>query len=417
MPTQADAIKHGPEPHEVAISKRRLVLILGLLTAFGAFSIDMYLPGIPTIAGEFKADVAALQGTLASFFLGLSLGQMIYGPLSDRLGRRPPLLFGCALYSLACIGCAFASSVEMLVGMRFVQALGGCAGMVIGRSVVRDLYDLQGTARMFSLLMLVFGLAPITAPYIGGQILVHFGWRTIFAFLCAFGVICFCLVFFWLPETVPHQNRRRLGPAEVFALYGRLLVDRRFIGYALVSSLTAGVLFTYICGSPFVFIELNGIRPERYGLIFGTNSVGLILSAQFNRFLLSRHGSARILGWALRAMTASAILLAVFTVTNVGGFPVMLVLLFCCISSMGLVQPNAMAVGLAHYRVDAGSASALMGAMQPAVGALVGVLIGLLHNGTALPMVGIIAVFAVAALLILTFFTVAPDSSAEPHRR
>lgn len=409
MATQPHQSDHKSRLAELRISQRRLVIILGLLTAFGAFSIDMYLPGIPTIAEEFKSDVGTLQGTLASFFLGLSLGQIVYGPLSDRLGRKLPLLFGCGLYSVSCLGCAVASSVEILVVMRFIQALGGCAGMVIGRSVVRDLFDLQGVARMFSLLMLVFGLAPITAPFIGGQILVHLGWRFIFLILCAFGLLCFALVLFWLPETVSRQNRRRLGPVQVLRLYGRLLWDRRFVGYALVSSLTAGVLFAYICGSPFVFIELNGVRPEHFGFIFGTNSVGLILSAQFNRYLLSRHASVRILKWALMAMTISAALLLLLTMLGgVGGFPAMLVLLFCCISSMGLVQPNTMAIALAHYKADAGSASALLGAMQPALGFLVGVLVGAFHNGTAVPMVAIIGGSAVVAFVVLNVFTIPP---------
>jgi DHA1 family bicyclomycin/chloramphenicol resistance-like MFS transporter len=389
-------------------SVARLAILLGTLTSFGPLSIDFYLPGLPAIAREFQTETAVAQQTLAVFFVGLALGQAFYGPLSDRFGRRQPLFFGCILYALASLGCAFAPSIQSLVALRFAQALGGCAGIVIARSIVRDLFDERESARMYSFLILVLGLAPITAPLIGGQILALSGWRAIFYVLCGFGLVCLGLVFFALSETLPVERRTRASFGTVLRIYGSLLVDGRFMGYALAGGLASGALFAYIAGSPFVFIELNGVPPERFGLLFGTNAFGLILASQFNRRLLVRYYSGQILTAALAVIAISGLLLAVITVTGIGGFPGMLVLLFCCIASMGLVLPNATAMAMAPFGKQAGSASALLGALQFAIGAAAGALVGALDNGTALPMVGIIACCGVAAYLVLHWMTLRP---------
>jgi DHA1 family bicyclomycin/chloramphenicol resistance-like MFS transporter len=393
------------------ISYTRLAITLGVLSAFGPLSIDMYLPGLPAIAREFTTDTAAVQQTLAVFFFGLSLGQIFFGPIADRLGRRRPLLIGCALYALASVGCALAPSLGSLVAMRFAQALGGCAGVVISRSVVRDLFDQRESARMYSFLMLVMGLAPITAPLIGGQILIAFGWRAIFLTLSGFGLLCLFLVFFSLPETLPVERRAQRAPqsatgaglGEVLRVYASILVDGRFMGYALAGGLASGAMFAYIAGSSFVFIELNGVPPERFGLLFGANAIGLITTSQINRWLLARHPGAHILTLALAFMAASGLLLLGVTATGIGGFPGMLVALFCCIASIGFVGPNSTAAAMAPYGQRAGSAAALLGAMQFACGAASGALVSLLDNGTALPMVGTIALCSVAAFLVLQF--------------
>lgn len=389
-------------------SYAKLAIMLGILTAFGSLSIDMYLPGLPAIAREFHTDTAAAQQTLAVFFIGLALGQALYGPLSDRLGRRRPLLFGCGLYALASIGCALAPSIESLIGLRFAQALGGCAGIVIVRSVVRDLFDEHESARMYSFLMLVLGLAPITAPLVGGQILLFFGWRAIFVGLCAFGLMCVLLVLFVLTETLPPEHRSRAGLGAVLRTYAGLLVDGRYMGYTLALALTSGALFAYIAGSPFVFIELNGVPPEYFGLIFGTNALGLILATQFNRWLLAHYYSSQILKIALTITAGSGLLLAAVTVTGSGGFVGMLVVLFCCVASVGLVLPNATAAAMAPFGKQAGSASALLGSLQFAAGAGTGALISALHNGTALPMVGTIAACGGAAFVSLHLLALRP---------
>jgi len=378
-----------------------LTVILGMLTAFGSLSIDMYLPGLPAIARELNADAAAAQRTLAVFFLGMALGQVLYGPISDRLGRRGPLIVGCALYALACMGCALAPSIRLLMGFRFAQALGACAGTVIARSVVRDLFDPRDSARMYSFLMLMMGLAPITAPLIGGQILVAFGWRAIFVVLSGFGLACLTAALLGLPETLAPERRSQVGLGAALRAYGGLLTDGRFMAYTAASALAVGAMFAYIAGSPFVFIELHGVRPERYGFLFGANALGLVSASQLNHWLLRHYGSGQILRVGLGIMAGSGLLLLAATALAVGGFGGMLVLLFCCIATYGLVQPNAVALAMAPHGRQAGVASALIGGCQSTLGAAVGALVGLLHNGTALPMAGVIAACATAACFTL----------------
>jgi DHA1 family bicyclomycin/chloramphenicol resistance-like MFS transporter len=394
-------------------SYAKLAIILGTLSAFAPLSIDMYLPALPTIAADFNTDISVIQQTLAVFFIGLSMGQTIYGPIADRVGRRGPLLFGSALYMLACIGCAFAPTVQSLILLRLAQALGGCAGIVISRSIVRDLFDQQESARMYSFLMLVMGLAPITAPLIGGQLLLHFGWRSIFITLSAFGLLCFLMVAFVLPETLPAERRTRSGLGEALRAYGEILTNRTFMGYAVSAGLASSAMFAYISGSPFVFIELNGVAPERFGLLFGANAIGLIGAAQINRWLLTRYAGVKILQTALAFTASMGILLFIVTATGFGGFPALLIVLFFCIASTGLVGPNATAAAMAPYAQRAGSAAALIGALQFVFGAVAGSLIGFLHNGTALPMAGVIALCAVSAFLVLQFLALrAPTRSA-----
>ena len=380
-------------------STLRLTLILGILTAFGSVSIDMYLPGLPAIGREFHADTAATQLTLSIFFIGLAVGQALYGPISDRWGRRQPLLIGCAIYALASLGCALASSIESLIALRFAQALGGCAGMVISRSVVRDLYDAQESARMYSFLMLVMGLSPIVAPLIGGQLLIIVGWRAIFWLQASFGIGCLVMVAIGLPETLPAVRRTTTGVWHALALYGRLLADRQFLGYALAGGFIFGGLFAYISGSPFVFIELYNVAPEHYGLIFGANAFGLIAASQINRWLLIRYRSDAILAAMFALAAAAGLVLVLMAITGIGGLAGLLPPLFIYIASVGLIGPNATAMAMASYGRAAGSASALFGTLQFAIGAGSGALVGSLYKGTALPMAGIIAVCGVAALI------------------
>lgn len=382
-------------------SYARLALILGVLAAFGPLSIDMYLPALPTIAAEFGTTTAAVQQTLSAFFVGLSLGQLFYGPISDRLGRRRPLLFGCAMYTVVSLGCAFAPSVAGLMGLRFLQALGSSAGVVIGRSVVRDLFDERESARMYSFLVLVMGIAPITAPLIGGQLLLLFGWRAIFFVLAGFGLFCLLLVWLGLEESLPQERRSREGLGSALRSYGGLLADPRYMGFALAGGLASAAMFAYISGSPFVFIELNGVPPEQFGFFFGANAFGLIVASQLNRKLLERYSSTQLLAAALSVTAGAATLLFAVTLAGLGGFPLMLALLFITIASTGMVGPNATALAMAPYGRKAGSASALLGATQFMAGALAGALVGLLANGTALPMTGVIALCGAGAWAVL----------------
>lgn len=378
----------------------KLTFMLGALTALGPLSIDMYLPSFQAIARDLTASPAQVQLTLAVFFVALGIGQAFYGPLSDRFGRRRPLCFGLALYVLASAGCALARSIEALVAWRFAQALGGCAGMVIARAVVRDRFDEREAARFFSLLILVTGLAPILAPSIGGQILVFFSWRAIFWTLAGFALVGFITATFMLPESLPPERRTEGGVATALRVYSRLLRDRAFMRYALSGALVISGMFAYIFGSPFVFMQIYGVRPERFGWIFGAIALGLISASQLNRVVLARVAGARILSHALVVTAAAGVILLVMAWTGVGGLAGLLGPLFIYIASLGFVLPNVIATALGPQGRNAGTASALLGTLQFGAGATVGALLGVLGDGTAVPMAGLIAACGLSALLV-----------------
>jgi len=366
------------------------LLILGALMAFAPMSIDMYLPSLPTIAAEFGENPAAAQFTLASFFIGLALGQALHGPLADRYGRKPPLYAGLALYTVASVGCALASDIATLTAWRFVQAVGGCAGIVIARAVVRDRFDAHTSARVYSLLMLVMGLAPILAPIIGGWILVLAGWRAIFATLALFGLVCLLVSWRYLPETRPADTVSSSGIGAALRVYGELLRDRRFIGYTLSGGFAHAGLFAYITGSPHVFIELYGVPAWAYGWLFGLNALGLIASSQINRRLLLRYSADAILRRANRTTVVLGLALLMVAAGGWGGLPMLLIPLFGYLASLGFTAPNAMAEALADQGVRAGSASALIGTLQFGVATVSSALVGLL-GGSALSMTAVIA--------------------------
>jgi len=378
----------------------KLTFMLGSLTALGPLSIDMYLPSFQAIACDLTASPAQVQLTLAVFFVALGIGQAFYGPLSDRFGRRRPLCFGLALYVLASAGCALARSIEALVAWRFAQALGGCAGMVIARAVVRDRFDEREAARFFSLLILVTGLAPILAPSIGGQILVFFSCRAIFWTLAGFALVGFITATFVLPESLPPERRTEGGVATALRVYSRLLRDRAFMRYALSGALVISGMFAYIFGSPFVFMQIYGVRPERFGWIFGAIALGLISASQLNRVVLARVAGARILSHALVVTAAAGVILLVMAWTGVGGLAGLLGPLFVYIASLGFVLPNVIATALGPQGRNAGTASALLGTLQFGAGATVGALLGVLGDGTAVPMAGLIATCGLSALLV-----------------
>jgi len=378
----------------------KLAVLLGALTAFGPLSIDMYLPSFQAISRELAARPAQVQLTLAVFFVALGIGQAFYGPVSDRYGRKRPLCCGLALYVLASAGCALARSIEALIVWRFAQAIGGCAGMVIARAVVRDRFDEREAARFFSLLMLVTGLAPIMAPSVGGQIVVFFSWRVIFWTLAGFGLLCCVTVAILLPESLPAERRTQGGVGEALRVYARLLRDRPFMRYALSGALVISGMFTYIFGSPFVFMQIYGVRPERFGWIFGSIALGLISASQLNRFLLARVAGTGILSRALVVTAAAGIVLLIMAWTGTGGLLGLLAPLFVYIASLGFVLPNVIATALASQGRNAGTAAALLGTLQFGAGATVGMLLGALGDGTAVPMAALIATCGLAALVI-----------------
>ncbi|KIQ03319.1 MULTISPECIES: multidrug effflux MFS transporter [Pseudomonas] len=391
----------------------RLLLILGALSAFGPLAIDFYLPSFPALALAFDTDTEHVQLSLASYFAGLAIGQLLYGPLADRFGRRIPLLVGVSLFTLASLACAVAPSLEWLIVARFVQALGGCAGMVVSRAVVRDLCDPISSAKVFSQLMLVMGLAPILAPVAGGLLLNLFGWPSIFVCLTLFSAACLVALYRWLPETLnpdvePAPLRGAIGE------YRRLFADLPFIGHALTGGLAIAGMFAYIAGSPFVFIQLYGIAPEHYGWLFGTNAAGFILAAQVNAWLVSRQGPAY---WARRIvwfyLGCGMLLLLLSWVHTQSLWPLM-VPLFGCIASLGILLPNTSACAMAGQGRHAGSASALMGSLQFTIAATAASMVGVLHDGSAVPMALVIFSCGVLAVLASRFTRWAEKRAGHP---
>ncbi|MEV6010322.1 multidrug effflux MFS transporter [Streptomyces sp. NPDC051976] len=382
----------APSPHTVATRRRAgllVILVLGGLTALPPLSMDMYLPALPQVTDALHSPAATVQLTLTACLLGMALGQLVVGPLSDRWGRRRPLLTGMAVYVLATAVCAFAPSAELLIAFRLVQGLAGAAGIVIARAVVRDLYDGVEMARFFSTLMLVSGVAPIIAPVIGGQILRLTDWRGVFAVLTVIGLLLTLVVWRWLSETLPPESRRGGGMAQTFGAMRGLLADRVFTGYTLAGSFAFATLFTYVSASSFVIQDIYGASPQTFSLLFGVNSVGLVAMGQFNgRVLIGRVSMDKVLGAGLVVVTLAAAALVALTTGVFGraGLPAVATALFVLMSAMGVLLPNTNALALMRTRNAAGSASALLGTSSFLVGAIASPLAGIAGDGTAVPM-------------------------------
>ena len=380
-----------------------LVFLLGSLTAFAPMSIDMYLPALPSIGSSLGATPEATQSTLAAFLIGMALGQFAYGPASDRFGRRGPILVGIAVYVVASVWCALTTSVESLMLARFVQALGGCAGAVVARAVVRDQFSHTETARMLSLLTLVMGVAPIVAPMIGSWILIVASWRAIFWLLALFGLACGLAVFFRLKESRSEEtaaHARSENPLRAFAV---LLRERRLLGYAIAGALNGAVLFTYISSSPELVIEIYGHSPQAFGWIFGINAVGAIGAGQVNRYLLRTRSPDAVLRKASLVALGFGAVMMLAAITGFGGQWTLLPLLFFCLSSYGLIAGNTMAGALSVDPRRAGSVSALMGGLSFGAGGVAAWAGGALHNGTAVPMAGVMLLCLLGSSAALWF--------------
>lgn len=380
----------------------RLALVLGALTAIGPLAIDTYLPALPTIARDLQTSSALVQISLSVYFVGIALGQAVYGPLSDRFGRKPALYLGLSLFIGASIGCALATKVEALIAFRFLQALGGCAPLVVPRAVVRDYFDQRGSVRMLSMLMLVMGLAPILAPLVGGQLLARLGWRSIFWAHAAYGAIWLTAVAGALPESLGVDRRRREPLGAIVDVYRGLLRDRIFMGYVLTGALVFAGLLAYISGSPFVFIELFHVSPQRFGLYFGVNAIGIIGASQINGWLARRTEADRILRFVLPVTFVAGAALLANAASGLWGFAGILVPLFIFIATHGFVMPNTTALAMSPHGAVAGSASALLGSVQFILGSAAGALVGIASNGTAVPLAAVIAGCSAGALAIYT---------------
>ncbi len=384
-----------------------LVVLLGALTAFAAMSIDMYLPSLPAIGQSFHAPVGAAQATLAAFLAGLSIGQFFYGPASDRWGRRTPILAGAGLYVLGSLACAFAPSIAALTLARFIQALGGCAGPVIARAVVRDRFGHRDSARVLSLLMLVMGLAPILAPLAGGALLVFGGWRTIFWVLTGFGALVAIAAFFGLPESRSAETAAQARSEHPVRAYFELIRQPRLIGFVLAGALNSAAMFAYVSASPGLLIGTYGVRPENFGWVFGANAVALIGMSQVNGRLLRTHTPEQIVALARPASLVFAVVLALAAITGIGGMWSVLVPLFLIMGSFGFIGSNTIAGGLSLDPRRAGSISALMGGAQFGIGAAASGVIGMAHARGPIPM-------ALVILFCITTSTIALYALARP---
>ena len=382
--------------------RSRLVLILGLLSAIGPFSIDMYLPAFPDIAAGLHSTVASVTLSLSSFFIGISIGQLIYGPLLDKYGRKRPLYVGLIVYLFASLGCALASSVDALIVMRLLQALGGCVGMVAARAMVRDLFEVKENAKIFSLLMLVVAVSPIIAPTLGGYVTAAFGWRYVFLVLIIIVAIIIAGIYFFLPESRKPDSSLSLRPANILQSFIVVFKHPQFYTYAFTGSIAAAGLYAYIGGSPYVFMEIFKVSEKQYGWIFALIAMGLIGSSQLNSVLLKTYQSEQIIRVALicQAVTGLTLFLAaLFGKLELFSTIFLIFIFLCC---QGFTFPNSSALSLAPFSHNAGTASALMGAIQMGIGAFTSALVSLFHNHTALPMTGVMACCALGSLTVLT---------------
>jgi DHA1 family bicyclomycin/chloramphenicol resistance-like MFS transporter len=368
--------------------------------AIGPLAIDMYLPALPTLASEFSVSAARVQHTLSAYLLGLAVGQLAFGPIADRYGRKPPLVGGLVVFTAASIGCVLAGTIGHFVLARFAQALGGASGMVVIRAVIRDRFDEIQSARVLSLMMLVMGAAPILAPLAGGWLLVNGSWHWIFAFLVAYTVLCIGLVAAYLEESHPvHRRTATLVRALVAAL--PLFGDRRFFGPVIVFIAPFGAFFAYLAAAPFVYIQYFGVPAEQFGWYFGAGAASFITVSQVNRRMVLRHGVRRVLGWGVYGLAAAATLLLACAVTGLFGFWGIFIPIFLMVGSIGFIASNATSVAMAPFAERAGAASSLLGATQSAFGVAASAAVGWIPGRPPVPMASIM--FACAATSFLAY--------------
>lgn len=371
------------------------VIVMGFLTMFGPMAIDMYLPALPAIGADLHADQAQVQLTLSIFLVGFGLGQLLWGPIGDRWGRKPPAAAGIVLFIVASAGCALAPDIGSLTVWRFLHGVGACAAPVIARAMVRDNFERDRAASVISLMMLVMGVAPMLAPIVGGQLLDHLGWRSIFWCLCGFGLLA-ALGLTTVKETARAKGQRTGGLLSNYAL---LLMNRRFMGYALSSGFVFAGMFAYISGTPFIYIQHFHVAPEHFGFLFGVNVVALTISNAVNSRLVLRFGIDRMMGWGTLATAAVGGLLLIGGGLGLGGIVGIAVPLFLYLGAVGLVGANGAAGALAAFPHMAGTASSLSGALQLCIGAVAGGLVGALsEGGSPLPMCAILCASALIGL-------------------
>lgn len=378
-----------------------LILILGSLTALGPFSIDMYLPGFPAIARDLNTTAAKVSQSLSGFFVGISLGQVLYGPLLDKFGRKKPLFIGLCVYIIASAGCAVATSIEQLIVLRVIQAIGSCAATVASVAMVRDLFPVSENAKVFSLLLLVVGFSPMIAPTAGGYVTDAFGWHAVFIILTIMGVAILGATVLWLPDSYEPDKNMSLKPRPIIANFLEVLREPQFYTYSITGAVAFAGLFAYVSGSPIVFMEVFHIEGKVYGWIFAFLSIGFIGSGQVNTLMLRKFTSEQIVNVALICQAVIGLAFLAAALNNLLTLPSTLAFLFLFLCCVGYTFPNAAALSLAPFTRNAGSASALMGAFQMGMGTLISIAISLFEEPSIIPMVAAMAGSATMALIVL----------------
>ncbi|MFD0793284.1 multidrug effflux MFS transporter [Mucilaginibacter litoreus] len=373
-----------------------LVLILGSLTALGPFSIDMYLPGFPEIAREMHTSTARVALSLSSYFIGISAGQLLYGPLLDRFGRKPPLYAGLVLYTISSLACCFSRDINMLIVVRFFQAVGSCAAAVAAMAMVRDLFPIQDNAKVFALLILVLGASPMIAPTVGGYVTDTVGWQVIFIILTGLAVCIFAAVFFLLPDSYQPDKSLSLKPKPILKGFAAVIKEPQFYTYAISGGIAFSGLFAYVASSPLVFMDVFKVSSKAYGWIFAFLSIGFIGSSQVNSYLITKYKSQQIVKVALTVMVIISLLFVAGAAQHIFGLTGTIAMIFMVLCCVGIISPNTSALSLAPFEKNAGIASSLLGAFQMCIGSAVSVGVSLFKSNSALPMA--VLMFAASAL-------------------
>lgn len=378
-----------------------LILLLGILSAIGPFSIDMYLPGFGHIAQDFETSIDRVQLSLTSFFIGIAFGQLVYGPIMDRFGRKTPLIVGLIIYVLSSVFCALALNIDALILFRFTQALGSCAGMVAARAMVRDFFKPYETAQVMSLLMLVIGISPIIAPTVGSYMILLGGWQYTFYILAGIGSLILFLVVFFLKGARSGDKSISLRPASVLAQYRQVAQLRQFLMFSLAGGLAGSGMYAYLSGSSFVLMELYSFSETQYAWAFALLAGGLIIASQLNSLVLKFTDSITIARWASLGQLSVGLILSALGWMNIFNVTLLLACLFLYLFFQGFVFPNTSALSLNPFKRLAGSASALMGFIQLFFGAVTSMLMSILHNGSQVPMTITMGIVSMLAFIIL----------------
>ncbi|SHG23464.1 MFS transporter, DHA1 family, bicyclomycin/chloramphenicol resistance protein [Flavobacterium segetis] len=393
-----------PEMEVTEMSKSKyikLILILGSLTALGPFSIDMYLPGFAGIARDLNTSVANVSMTLSSYFIGISAGQLLYGPLLDRFGRKKPLFIGLLVYIFASLGCIFVQDIDIFIGLRFIQAVGSCAATVASIAMVRDLFPVKDIPKVFSMLMLVVGLSPMLAPTIGGYVTADYGWHTVFFILMYMGIVILIASQIVLPNSYLPDTSISLKPKPIINNFLNIIKEPQFYTYAFAGAIAFSGLFTYVAASPILFMDIFKVDAKTYGWIFAFMSLSFIGASQLNSLLLKKFTSEQMIFGALISQAFVSILFLILAINNYLGLYETIGMLFLFLACLGISNPNTAGLTLAPFSRNAGSASALMGAIQLGLGAFASFAVGIFVQNSVLPMVIIMTTSTLLALIIL----------------